>query len=58
MCRGSCLIAHQVTGVCVQKLCEAEALVRFGFTNILITNEIVGSAKIKRLVALCRFATS
>jgi D-serine deaminase-like pyridoxal phosphate-dependent protein len=35
---------------------SAEALVAGGVRNILITNEIVGPAKIARLIALCRSA--
>jgi 3-hydroxy-D-aspartate aldolase len=40
------------TGVCCQKLCEAEAMVFGGIYDILITNQIVTKAKIQRLVEL------
>ncbi len=43
-------------GVCCQKVSEAEALVRGGIEDVLITNEIVGGAKIARLVQLTRRA--
>jgi D-serine deaminase-like pyridoxal phosphate-dependent protein len=43
--------------VCVQKLCEAEALVRYGFPDVLITNEVVGPSKLRRLVSLAATAT-
>ena len=40
------------TGVCCQKLCEAEAMVNGGIYDILITNQIVTNSKISRLVDL------
>lgn len=39
-------------GVCCQKVSEAEALVEGGVRDVLITNEIVGAPKLKRLAAL------
>eukprot|EP00933_Yihiella_yeosuensis_P039090 TRINITY_DN3303_c2_g1_i1.p1 TRINITY_DN3303_c2_g1~~TRINITY_DN3303_c2_g1_i1.p1 ORF type:complete len:417 (+),score=72.87 TRINITY_DN3303_c2_g1_i1:65-1315(+) len=39
-------------GVCCQKLCEAEAMVEGGVKDILLSNEVVGRAKINRLCAL------
>lgn len=40
------------TGGCVAKLSEAEAMTRAGFDDLLITCEIVGAAKVARLVEL------
>ena len=40
------------TGVCCQKLCEAEVMVAGGVLDVLITNQIVSKAKINRLVTL------
>jgi D-serine deaminase-like pyridoxal phosphate-dependent protein len=39
-------------GVCCAKLGEAEALVEGGISNILITTEIAGAEKVRRLIAL------
>lgn len=39
-------------GVCCQKVSEAEALVRSGITDVLVSNEVVGAARIARLAAL------
>ena len=39
------------TGVCCQKLVEAEAMVAAGVTDVLVSNEIVGKQKIA--VRLC-----
>lgn len=39
-------------GVCCAKVSEAEALCKGGISNILITTEIVGAAKLERLTAL------
>ena len=41
-------------GVCAQKLGEVEVLVNAGVRDILLTNEIAGETKIKRLVDLAR----
>ncbi len=41
-------------GVCCQKLGEAEAMADGGVDNILITYEIIGAAKIRRLVNLAK----
>jgi len=43
-------------GVCCQKVSEAEAMVDGGVPDVLIANEVVGAAKIKRLIALARRA--
>jgi len=44
------------TGVCCQKLTEAEAVLHGGVCDILITNQIVGERKIKRLIDLAQAA--
>jgi D-serine deaminase-like pyridoxal phosphate-dependent protein len=45
-------------GVCVAKLSEAEALVKAGIDNILITGPVVTPGKVKRLVDLVAAAPS
>jgi D-serine deaminase-like pyridoxal phosphate-dependent protein len=50
-------IAHGAVGQCVQKVGEAEAMVRGGVTDILVSNEIVGERKLRRLAALAKDAT-
>ncbi len=52
-------IAHKqiragAIGICCQKLGEAEAMADGGVDDILITYEIIGSAKIRRLANLAR----
>lgn len=42
------------SGVCCQKLGEAEALLAGDITDILITNEVVGERKMRRLARLAR----
>jgi len=54
-------IAHRqcasgAVGVCCQKVSEAEALVARGLGDVLVTNEVVGEAKLARLAALARRA--
>jgi D-serine deaminase-like pyridoxal phosphate-dependent protein len=49
-------IARGAVGVCCQKVSEAEALVHAGVRDVLVSNEIVGSRKLDRLVALARLA--
>ncbi|UZP40293.1 hypothetical protein NXS19_008109 [Fusarium pseudograminearum] len=46
------LVAAGAKGGCVAKLSEAEAITAAGFTDLLITCEIVGPAKVRRLVEL------
>ena len=51
------IIAHKrmalgAVGVCCQKVSEAEAMVQGGVPDILVSNEIVGEGKIRRLAAL------
>jgi 3-hydroxy-D-aspartate aldolase len=43
-------------GVCVQKVSEAEAMVYGGVRDVLVTNEVVGRQKLRRLVALAHTA--
>jgi 3-hydroxy-D-aspartate aldolase len=43
-------------GVCCQKVSEAEAMVRGGVTNVLVSNEVAGRRKLDRLAALAREA--
>ena len=55
------VIAHQqiargAVGQCVQKVAEAEILAWGGVADILVSNEIVGGAKLARLAALARIA--
>ncbi len=49
-------IALGAVGVCCQKVSEAEALVHGGVPDVLISNEIVGAPKLRRLAALARAA--
>ncbi|MBS0534473.1 MAG: DSD1 family PLP-dependent enzyme [Proteobacteria bacterium] len=41
-------------GVCCQKVAEAEALAAGGVRDILVSNEVVGARKLRRLAALAR----
>jgi D-serine deaminase-like pyridoxal phosphate-dependent protein len=43
-------------GACCQKVSEAEAMVDGGVPDVLIANEVVGAAKLKRLAALAKRA--
>jgi 3-hydroxy-D-aspartate aldolase len=49
-------IAAGAVGQCVQKVGEAEALVRGGVRDVLVSNEVVGERKLRRLAALARDA--
>lgn len=49
-------MALGAVGVCCQKVAEAEALVRGGVDDILVSNQIVGPTKLRRLAALAREA--
>jgi 3-hydroxy-D-aspartate aldolase len=49
-------IARGAVGVCVQKVGEAEAMVYGGVPDVLVTNEIVGRPKLRRLMALAPIA--
>lgn len=50
-------IAQGAVGQCVQKVGEAEALVRGGVRDILVSNQVVGERKLRRLAALAQDAT-
>lgn len=47
---------HGAIGICCQKVSEAEVMVRNGVGNVLISNEVIGPAKLARLAALSREA--
>ncbi len=47
-------VARGAVGICCQKLAEAEALADRGIQDILLTNEVIGAAKLARLAALAR----
>jgi 3-hydroxy-D-aspartate aldolase len=49
-------IARGAVGQCVQKVSEAEVLAWGGVPDILVSNEVVGAAKLARLAALSRIA--
>lgn len=49
-------MARGAVGQCVQKVAEAEALAWGGVSDILVSNEVVGAAKLARLAALARIA--
>lgn len=49
-------MARGAVGNCVQKVAEAEVLAWGGIPDILVSNEVVGSAKLARLCALARVA--
>src|ERR1700722_915756 len=49
-------MARGAVGNCVQKVAEAEVLAWGGVPDILVSNEVVGAAKLARLCALTRIA--
>lgn len=49
-------IAAGAVGQCCQKVGEAEALVRGGVSDVLVSNQVIGHAKLARLAALAREA--
>ncbi len=49
-------VAHGAVGVCCQKASEAVALVDGGIGDVLVANQVVDAAKIRRLAALARRA--
>jgi len=49
-------IAAGATGICCQKVSEAEAFARAGVTDILVSNQVRDPAKIDRLARLQRLA--
>ncbi|HSP24188.1 MAG TPA: alanine racemase, partial [Saliniramus sp.] len=50
-------IAAGAVGQCVQKTGEAEALVAGGVREVLISNDVVGERKLRRIAALAKEAT-
>lgn len=50
-------IALGAVGQCVQKVGEAEVLVRGGIKDVLVSNQVVGTSKLQRLAALASSAT-
>jgi len=49
-------IALGAVGVCCQKVSEAEALIEGGVGDVLVANEVVGAAKVRRVAALSKQA--
>ena len=49
-------MALGAVGVCCQKVSEAEAMVEGGVPDVLVTYEVVGEPKVRRLAALARRA--
>ncbi len=49
-------VAAGAVGVCCQKVSEAEAMVAGGVADVLVSNEVVGESKLRRLAALARQA--
>ncbi len=49
-------MALGAVGVCCQKVAEAEAMVEGGIPDVLVSNEVVGAAKLERLAQLARDA--
>src|SRR5262249_7427545 len=49
-------IALGAVGQCVQKVGEAEVLVRGGVKDVLVSNQVVGERKLRRLAALAKEA--
>ena len=47
-------LAAGAVGICVAKLSEAEVMAEAGIEDILITTEIVGATKVRRLIELLR----
>lgn len=49
-------VARGAVGICCQKVGEAEVFVAAGIRDVLVTNEIVGAAKLERLARLASSA--
>jgi len=49
-------MALGAVGACCQKVSEAEAMVEGGIGDVLVTNEVIGAAKLERLAALAKRA--
>ncbi|MDB5296340.1 MAG: alanine racemase [Phycisphaerales bacterium] len=50
-------IAAGAVGICCQKASEAEAFIQAGIGDVLVANEVVGDAKLRRLARLAGQAT-
>ncbi|MNR79391.1 D-threonine aldolase [compost metagenome] len=50
-------LAAGASGICCQKVSEAEIFVQAGIKDVLITNQIVGLRKVSRVAALAAHAT-
>ncbi|KAK9807728.1 hypothetical protein WJX72_007297 [[Myrmecia] bisecta] len=51
------ILGSRASGICCQKVGEAEALAAGGLRNILVSNEVVSPGKLRRLVALAAQGT-
>src|SRR3954464_6666832 len=49
-------LAHGAIGVCCAKIGEAEVMAAGGVSPLLITTEVIGTAKIRRLLGVARQA--
>ncbi len=49
-------VALGAVGICCQKVSEAAVFVNAGITDVLVTNQIVGAAKVQRLIELAQRA--
>jgi D-serine deaminase-like pyridoxal phosphate-dependent protein len=49
-------LGQGAVGVCSQKVSEAEAMVDAGIGDVLVSNQVVGETKLRRLAALARRA--
>lgn len=49
-------IKRGAVGICCQKVSEAEIMVQGGVPDVLVSNQIVGRAKLRRLAALAKSA--
>ena len=49
-------MSYGAVGICTQKVSEAEVMVANGVTDILISNEIIGLEKLRRLASLSKHA--
>ena len=49
-------IAHGAVGLCCQTVSEAEIFIRGGITDVLVTNQVLGRAKLECLARLARVA--
>ena len=50
-------MAMGAVGVCCQKVAEAEAMVYGGVSDVLVSNQVVGAPKLRRLASIARQAT-